>query len=358
MEGHEGAIVADVVHQYVDPAVRVQYGGGEASHVVLDGDVDDMTAQRSARTRHVVADPVRAHPIDFGDLDECAVLGEQARDACADSVASAGDDRDPSVEQPIPVGDLRDAIVTRHSVGPYAAWERIAFNMTDSESPGPPRRRHIVRLALFAAFLLVLFYLVAVTRIVDVDDLRRTVAATGPAAPVTYVVVSAVLGAVFVPGPILAATSGVLFGPVLGLAVTLGATVGTAVIAGLIGKRAGRDSARVLLGADRADGLDRLIARRGLWAVVGQRFIPGVSDALASYAFGAFGVPMWQMAVGAFIGSVPRAFVYTSLGASISDLSSPLAYVAIAIWCMTAIIGAFATHRGYRHWRRRNDATE
>jgi uncharacterized membrane protein YdjX (TVP38/TMEM64 family) len=87
--------------------------------------------------------------------------------------------------------------------------------------------------------------------------------------------------------------------------------------------------------------------------VVGQRFIPGISDALASYAFGAFGVPVWQMAVGAFIGSVPRAFVYTALGASINDLSSPLAYAAIAIWCVTAVVGAFATHRGYRHWRRR-----
>jgi uncharacterized membrane protein YdjX (TVP38/TMEM64 family) len=231
--------------------------------------------------------------------------------------------------------------------------------MTDSEdSPIPSRRRHIVRLAVFVAFLLGMFYLVAVTRVVDVEELRRTVAATGPVAPLTYVLVSAVLGAVFVPGPILAATSGVLFGPVLGLFVTLGATVGTAVVASLIGKRAGRDSARALLGAERADRLDRLIARRGLWAVVGQRFIPGVSDALASYVFGAFGVPLWQMAVGSFIGSVPRAFVYTSLGASISDLSSPLAYVAIAIWCITAIIGAFATHRGYRHWRSRDEAAE
>jgi uncharacterized membrane protein YdjX (TVP38/TMEM64 family) len=59
------------------------------------------------------------------------------------------------------------------------------------------------------------------------------------------------------------------------------------------------------------------------------------------------------MAVGAFIGSVPRAFVYTALGASIGDLSSPLAYTAIGIWVVTAVAGAFAAHRGYRHWRRR-----
>jgi uncharacterized membrane protein YdjX (TVP38/TMEM64 family) len=215
------------------------------------------------------------------------------------------------------------------------------------------RRRHIVRLALFAAFLLGLFYLVAVTRVIDVGDVRHTVAATGPVAPLTYIVVSAVLGAVFVPGPILAAGSGALFGPVLGLFVTLGATVGTATITCLIGRRAGRQSARGLLGTERADRLGQLIERRGLWAVVGQRFVPGVSDALACYAFGAFGVPLWQIAVGAFIGSAPRAFVYTALGASIGDLSSPLAYAAIAVWCVTAIVGAFITHHGYRKWRHR-----
>jgi uncharacterized membrane protein YdjX (TVP38/TMEM64 family) len=226
--------------------------------------------------------------------------------------------------------------------------------MTERDgSPPTSRRRHIVRLAVFVAFLLGLFYLFAVTRIVDVDDVRRTVAATGPFAPLTYVVLSAMLGAILVPGPILAAGSGVLFGPLLGTFVTLGSAVGTAVITSLIGRRAGRESARGLLGTKRADRLDAQIQRGGLWAVVGQRFIPGISDALASYAFGAFGVPLWQMAVGAFIGAAPRAFVYTALGASIGNLSAPLAYSAIAVWCVTAVIGAFAARHGYRRWRGR-----
>src|SRR6202012_4955361 len=164
------------------------------------------------------------------------------------------------------------------------------------------RRPHIIRLAVFVAFLGVLFYLLAVKHVVNMEDVRRWVKATGPLAPFAYIVLSAVLGAIFVPGPILAASSGLLFGPLLGVFVTLGATVGTAVVASLLGRRAGRDSARALLGAARADRLDRLIQRRGLWAVVGQRFIPGLSDALASYAFGAFGVPLWQLFLGGLIG--------------------------------------------------------
>ncbi|WP_299560508.1 TVP38/TMEM64 family protein [uncultured Mycolicibacterium sp.] len=214
-----------------------------------------------------------------------------------------------------------------------------------------PRWPHLVRLLVFAAFLIALFYLVAVERVIDVTVVREAVAAAGPAAPLAYIVVSAVLGAIFVPGPLLAATSGLLFGPVLGTFVTLGATVGTATVACLLGRRAGRASARGLLGAERADRLDALIDRGGLWAVVGQRFVPGLSDALASYAFGAFGVPVWQMAVGAFIGSAPRAFVYTALGASIGDLSAPLAYAAIAVWCLTAIVGVLVARRGWRTWR-------
>jgi uncharacterized membrane protein YdjX (TVP38/TMEM64 family) len=215
------------------------------------------------------------------------------------------------------------------------------------------RRPHIIRLALFAAFLLLLFYLVAVQRVIDIEAVRGAIARSGPIAPLIYIPASALLASIFVPGPLLAAGSGLLFGPVLGTFVTLGSTTLTAVIAALIGRRAGRDSARALIGAQWAERIDSQIQRRGLWAVVGQRFVPGISDALASYTFGAFGLPLWQMAIGALIGSAPRAFVYTALGASISDLTSPLAYAAIGVWCVTAIIGAFAAHRGYRSWRDR-----
>lgn len=223
--------------------------------------------------------------------------------------------------------------------------------MDTHDAPPPPRRRHLVRLAIFVGFLAVLFYLFTVNKSVDVDQVRGVVAATGPAAPVTYVVGSALLGALFVPGPILAAGSGVLFGPLLGTVVTLGATVGTAAVAGLIGRRAGQTSARALLGPARAERIDALIDRGGLWAVVLQRFVPGISDALASYAFGAFGVPLWQLIAGALIGSLPRAFVYTAVGSALGDPASPLMYSAIAVWCVTAVIGAVAARRGYRTWR-------
>ncbi|MFI6170077.1 TVP38/TMEM64 family protein [Nocardia sp. NPDC051052] len=230
--------------------------------------------------------------------------------------------------------------------------------MTDDSSQ-TSRWRHGTRLALCIVFLLGMFYLVAVVRVIDVEGVRDMIASTGPAAPLAYAMVSALLGAILVPGPILAAGSGLLFGPLVGTFVTLGATVGTATSSSFLGRRAGRESARGLLGAERAERLDAQIERRDLWAVVGQRFVPGAPDALASYLFGALGVPLWQMATGAFIGSTPRAFVYTALGASIGDLSAPLAYTAITVWCIiTTIIGAYAAHRTYRTWRHRGEEVE
>lgn len=226
--------------------------------------------------------------------------------------------------------------------------------MTDpTDAPETSKRRALVRLALVVAVLAVLFYLTAIARVIDVEAVRDLIESTGPLAPLTYVGVSAVLGALLVPGPLLAAGSGFLFGPVVGTVVTLGATVVNALISAYVGRRAGRQSARTLLGASRAERVDRLIERGGLWAVVGQRFVPGISDSLASYAFGAFGVPLWQMAAGAFIGSMPRAFVYTVVGSSIGEFSAPLAFAAAAVWCVTAVIGAFAAHRGWRRWRAR-----
>ncbi len=221
----------------------------------------------------------------------------------------------------------------------------------NDDTTGASRRPHILRLVMFVAFLLTMFYLVAVARVIDIDAVRRTVTSTGPMAPLVYVVVSGLLGAMFLPGSILAAGSGLLFGPVLGLFVTLGAAMGTAIVASTVGRRAGRDSARVLVGPKRAERIDSVVERGGLWAVVGQRFVPGISDAFASYTFGAFGIPLWQIAIGSFIGSAPRAFVYTALGAAIRDRSSPLAYAAIAVWCVTAVLGVFAARHLYRHWR-------
>lgn len=214
----------------------------------------------------------------------------------------------------------------------------------------------LLRLGALVAVLAALWLLVATTGVVDVAAVRDWMEGAGPLGPVLFVPASMLLAAMLVPGPVLAGASGYLFGPALGTAVTLSAAVCTAVFTSRIGRYAGRDGAAHLIGEDRVTWLDRQIARRGVLAVAGQRLVPGVPDAPVSYTFGALGVPAWQMAVGTMIGSAPRAFAYTAMGAALRDSSGPLAVAALVVWLLMAAAGVEGVRRAALSWRRRRRA--
>ncbi len=155
-----------------------------------------------------------------------------------------------------------------------------------------------------------------------------------------YVVVSAVLGAALVPGPILAATGGLLFGAALGTAVTIAAATLSAVLSLVVGRHAGRAEVE-----PRAARLAELAQRHGTLAVALQRLAPFVPDAPVSYLFGALGLSVWQITLGTLIGTAPRAFAYTSIGASLDDPGSPLAIAGWAVVVITGLVGLLLVRR-------------
>lgn len=197
-----------------------------------------------------------------------------------------------------------------------------------------------LRLGILVVALVVAFFVFTVSGAVSVDEVRALVERAGWAGPLLYAVIGALLGAVLVPGPILAGASGVLFGPALGFVVTLASALGTSLIGLGVGRVAGREGARSVLGEERSQRIDLLLDRHGVLAVAAQRLAPGVPDAPASYAFGAFGLLWWQMIVGSLIGSAPRAFAYTAIGASLDDPTSPLAAAGLIVWVAVAVAGA------------------
>lgn len=224
--------------------------------------------------------------------------------------------------------------------------------------PGPlpgslPVGRHPrLRLALLLLALGAAAVVFGVGDLVSVAEVQAAVDRAGPAAPAAYVVVGAVLAAVLVPGPVLAGASGLLFGPALGTVVTVCSAVGTSLIALVVGRAAGRDGARAVLGPERAATTEALLQRRGLLVVAGQRLTPGVPDAPLSYAFGALGVRTWQVVLGTLVGSTPRAFAYTAIGSSLDDPTSPVALAGIAVWLLVAVVGVEVARRAWLHRRR------
>ena len=195
------------------------------------------------------------------------------------------------------------------------------------------------RLATFVAALAAGLVAFSLLDVVDTRDVQDTVDRAGVLAPVVFVPISAVLGCLLVPGPVLAGASGALFGTATGTVVTLCSSVASAVLGLWIARWAGRDAAAQLGGA-RFAALSLAVERHGLGAVVAQRLAPGVPDAPATYAFGVLGLPTWQIAVGTAIGSAPRAFSYTAIGASLDDPTSPAAIAGVVVLVVVSVAGA------------------
>lgn len=207
------------------------------------------------------------------------------------------------------------------------------------------------RLALLLSSLVAAFVVFWVGGVLSEARVREWVDAFGAAAPPAYVVISALLGLALVPGPLLAGVSGLLFGAVVGTAVTLCASVGSAVLALMLARRVGRAGMEEVSGPrlERvADGLER----HGLVAVIVQRLAPGVPDAPASYAAGLLKVRPWQIALGTLIGAAPRGFSYTALGSTVDDPTSPLGLVALGLLVLTGVAGLALAGRGLARARR------
>ncbi len=218
------------------------------------------------------------------------------------------------------------------------------------------RRAALARLALVLAVLLAAFAAFWIFDLLDRGDVRELVDGFGVLAPLAYVVVAAVLGTALVPGPVLAAASGLLFGAVVGTAVTIASATLGAVLALLLARRTAGDAFTTVSGP-RLQALAALAERHGVLAVVVQRLAPGVPDAPASYVFGVLGTRVWHIAVGTAVGAAPRAFSYTAIGASVDDPGSGLAWVGLAGVVVTGLVGAEVVRRMVRRSRRRDPAS-
>src|SRR5437870_513540 len=119
------------------------------------------------------------------------------------------------------------------------------------------------RLVVLSALLVALLVVAYVVRPVSDRDVRDWIEPAGALAPFAYVLVAGVLGALLVPGPLLAAASGLLFGTLLGFVVTLAASVVSALLAAEAGRRAGRRAFEDTAG-ERALGAAETIRRHGV----------------------------------------------------------------------------------------------
>ncbi len=195
-----------------------------------------------------------------------------------------------------------------------------------------------VRLGTFVAVLTFVAVAVVVLAPVSESALRGALEPLGAAGPLAFVPVSALLGSLFVPGPILAGASGLLFGTATGFVVTLAATLLSSVGAVLVARGVGREGVQELE-SPRVRAIERLLQRHGVGAVVVQRLLPAVPDAPCSYLFGLAGLRVWEVALGTLVGVAPRAFSYTAIGDGLGGGGGTIAVVGLGTLVVTGVLG-------------------
>jgi uncharacterized membrane protein YdjX (TVP38/TMEM64 family) len=205
----------------------------------------------------------------------------------------------------------------------------------------------LARLALLGAGVGAAFAAVTVLLGHSAGDVRDLVGSTGVPGALLFVALSAGLTVALFPFPLQAAAAGVLFGTAAGTAVSIaGGTLG-AIAAFEIARHGGARAVEQLLG-DRLAGVQEFVEREGFVAVLYARILPGVPRDVANYAFGLTRVHLGAFALATLLGIAPRAYAYTALGGSLSDLSSPEAIVAVALLVAMGVLGLLLVRRDVR----------
>jgi uncharacterized membrane protein YdjX (TVP38/TMEM64 family) len=189
--------------------------------------------------------------------------------------------------------------------------------------------------------------LVALTGSLSPARVRSAIDPLGAAAVPAFVVVSVLLTCALFPGPLLAATSGLLFGTALGTPVSITAATLGAIVAFSIARFVAHDAVDALAGR-RLRTLQAWIEQRGFWAVLYARIAPGIPYSLLNYVAGLTRLRLAAFAGATAIGVAPRAFAYTALGGSLDDIDSPEAIIALATLAAMALFGLVTFRRDGR----------
>jgi uncharacterized membrane protein YdjX (TVP38/TMEM64 family) len=174
----------------------------------------------------------------------------------------------------------------------------------------------------------------------SVEAVRRALEPAGAFAPVVYVL--AVIVEVLVapiPGTLLYAPAGALFGGWWGGTLSLiGNVIGAAVATWLAARF--RDRIPSLVDGPNLQSLMERIRRRGAVVVGLLRANPLTSSDLVSYAAGLVGIPVWRVAAGTLVGMAPLCYAQAHAsswlfgllpGAGIVLVAFGVAYVVIVI---------------------------
>ncbi|OBI93928.1 TVP38/TMEM64 family protein, partial [Mycobacterium sp. 1245805.9] len=154
-------------------------------------------------------------------------------------------------------------------------------------------------------------------------QMRDWAESVGPWFPLAFFAAHIVVTVVPVPRTAFTLAAGLLFGPVLGVAIAVAASTASAVIAMLLVRAAGWQLNRLV--RHRAiDTVDERLRERGWLAVLSLRLIPAVPFSAINYAAGASAVRPVPYTLATLAGLLPGTAAVVVLGDALARHPSPL----------------------------------
>ncbi len=179
-------------------------------------------------------------------------------------------------------------------------------------------------LLLLAALAALLWQLLAVHGVdlaaLDEHDVERFVRAWGAWSALASVALMVLHSFLPLPAEIIPIANGMLFGPLLGIALTWAGAMLGAVLSFALARGLGRGFVRLVVAEARFRRLERFSPRPGTLLYV--RLVPFISFNLVNYAAGLMGVPWWTFLWTTALGILPLTVAMVLLGGQI--LRAPL----------------------------------
>ncbi|MFE3291856.1 TVP38/TMEM64 family protein [Rhodococcus sp. NPDC059234] len=171
----------------------------------------------------------------------------------------------------------------------------------------------------------------------SVEQMRDWSRSMGPAFPLAFFAVHAVVTVAPVPRTVFTVTAGLLFGAATGVLIAVAATTLSAALALLLVRAVGRDVVAARLTHPAIQKVDDRLARRGWLAVGSLRLIAPVPFSVINYCSGVSSIRFVPYILATLVGIVPGTIGVVVLGNALGGDTDP-ALLALSAVCI--VIGA------------------
>ncbi|MGN7131801.1 TVP38/TMEM64 family protein [Rhodococcoides corynebacterioides] len=206
-------------------------------------------------------------------------------------------------------------------------------------NPRAARRRPVVRTVGVLLAIAALVVLAALVPLPSVERLRDWATAVGPTFVVVFFLAHALVTVLPVPRTLFTVSAGVLFGPVTGLLVAVGATTVSAVLAFVAVRALGRTVVSRHLRHPLVRAVDARLERRGWLAVGSLRLIAPVPFSVVNYSAAVSSVRLAPFALATVVGVVPGTVGVVLLGNALAGHADPVLLTVSGVCIAVGVLG-------------------